>query len=219
MIDEIIKKNIERYEALLSKVNRPGMDNLLGFIRKSDFYMAPASTRFHLSTRGGLLQHSLNVYDCLEAKSGNSTWKDVLEKAGEESIILSSLTHDLCKTYFYTEGTRNRKAYEPEKVSAAEKWQVKHDSMGDFIWESVPSYEVNDRYPLGHGQKSVIILQQYIRLLPHEIYAILWHMGYTVPKEEWQAVRDSFELCPFALALHEADLEASILMEAEDGNK
>ena len=36
--------NIARFEAELAKVQRPGMDKLLEYIRHSDFYTAPAST-------------------------------------------------------------------------------------------------------------------------------------------------------------------------------
>lgn len=60
---------VEKFEKLLTSVKREGMDRLLEFIRKSDFYKAPASTRFHSCHEGGLLEHSLNVYTCL-SKSG-----------------------------------------------------------------------------------------------------------------------------------------------------
>ena len=128
--------NINRFEQLMSKVKREGVDQLMAFIRKSDFYTAPASTKYHLSIEGGLLQHSLNVYDCLVAKKSDPVWREILETAGDESLIISTLLHDLCKTYFYTKGTKNQKSYDPGKVAAAEKWQVKHDNGGDFIiWE------------------------------------------------------------------------------------
>ena len=212
-------KNVQRFEELMGKVDRDGKDALMEYIHKSDFYTAPASTRFHLSTEGGLLQHSLNVYDCLSMKQSNPFWAPLLEKAGEESLIVSALLHDLCKTYFYVPGTKNQKTYDKEKVAAAQNWQVKHDAMGDFIWETVRCYEVDDRMPLGHGEKSVMLIQEYMRLKPDEMYAIRWHMGYTVPKEEWNSVRQAFETHPLALALHEADLEASAVLEDTSGNK
>ena len=60
-------ENVARFEALMAQVNREGIAALMEYIRnKSDFYTAPASTKFHLSCEGGLLQHSLNVYDCLQ---------------------------------------------------------------------------------------------------------------------------------------------------------
>ncbi len=158
------QENVKRFEELLNQVEREGMPQLLEYIRKSDFYTAPASTRFHLSTEGGLLQHSLNVYDCLQRKKENSTWACILEDAGKDALILCPLLHDLCKTHFYKIDYKNQKTYDPEKVKAAERWQVKKDNAGAFIWESVPCYTVDDRVPYGHGEKSVMMIEQFMRL-------------------------------------------------------
>lgn len=95
--------NIERFEEIMSGVQREGIDKLMEYIRGCDFYTAPASTKFHLCVEGGLLQHSLNVYDCLMAKKNNPVWKPILEEAGDESLAIISLLHDLCKTNFYTQ--------------------------------------------------------------------------------------------------------------------
>ena len=211
--------NINRFEQLMSKVKREGVDQLMAFIRKSDFYTAPASTKYHLSIEGGLLQHSLNVYDCLMAKKSDPVWKEILETAGDESLIISALFHDLCKTYFYTKGTKNQKSYDPGKVAAAEKWQVKHDNGGDFIWEIVDTYEVNDQIPYGHGEKSVMMIENYMKLTSPERYAIRWHMGHTEPKENWNYLSRAIENHPLVLALHIADMEASNLLEGNEGNK
>ena len=88
-----IEENIERFEALLGSIQRDGMGKLLRYIWKNtDFHKAPASTRFHLSCEGGLLQHSLNVYDCLVAKRESPIWKDVLKEIPDESLILIAAT-------------------------------------------------------------------------------------------------------------------------------
>ena len=100
--------NISKFENLLGEVKREGINDLLSFIRKSDFYTAPASTRFHLSEEGGLLTHSLHVYECLNAKLSAPIWKDVLKNVSRESILLVSLLHDLCKTYYYTTDYKNQ---------------------------------------------------------------------------------------------------------------
>lgn len=140
-----IDENISRFEQLLSSVQRDGIDKLMRYIKKStDFYKAPASTRFHLACEGGLLQHSLNVYDCLTAKRESPIWKDVLKDIPAESFILIALLHDLCKDNTYVEGTKNQKTYDPEKVAAAENWQIKYDIQGDYIWETVKNYQVDD---------------------------------------------------------------------------
>ena len=210
------EENTRRFEELLASVDRAGIDKLLGYIRKTDFYRAPASTRFHLACEGGLLQHSLNVYDCLIAKKESPVWKPILAEIPDESLIIMALLHDLCKTNFYVEGTKNQKTYEAEKVAAAEPWQRKHDQMGDYIWETVKTYQVDDQLPLGHGEKSVMLIQCYIRLTMQEVMAIRWHMGFSEAKENYNAVGQAMEKYPVVLALYEADLEATKILEAGD---
>ena len=210
------EENVKRFEELLLSVERTGADKLMGYIRnKTDFYTAPASTRFHLACEGGLLQHSLNVYDCLIAKKESPVWKPILAEIPDESLIIMALLHDLCKANFYKEGTKNQKTYDPEKVAAAEPWQRKHDQMGDFIWETVKTYQVDDQLPLGHGEKSVMLVQCYIRLTMQEVMAIRWHMGFSEAKENYNAVGQAMEKYPVVLALHEADLEATKILEIE----
>ena len=161
---EEIKANIERFESLLGTINRIGMNDVKNFIKKSDFYTAPASTRFHLSEEGGLLKHSLHVYDCLMNKKNNPLWAKALENVSDETLTLVSLLHDVCKTYYYAVSTKNQKTYDPEKVAAANPRIVKKDAQGSFIWETVPCYVVDNKYPLGHGNKSVVFLMQFITL-------------------------------------------------------
>lgn len=189
---------VERFEKLLLETKRPGIETFLEFIRKSDFYTAPASTRFHGAYEGGLLEHSLNVYDCLANKweLDSGAWHEYLEKVKQESIAISALLHDLCKTYFYTTEMRNKK-----------------DESG--AWVQVPFYTVDDRIPYGHGEKSVMMIEEYIKLLPAERYAIRWHMGSYEPKELWNTLGTAMEKYPLVLALHEADMEATYLLEKE----
>ena len=211
-----IDENISRFEQLLSSVQRDGIDKLMRYIKKStDFYKSPASTRFHLACEGGLLQHSLNVYNCLTAKRESPIWKDVLKDIPAESFILIALLHDLCKANTYVEGTKNQKTYDPEKVASAENWQVKHDAQGDFIWETVKTYQVDDQLPLGHGEKSVMLIQCYIRLSMQEVMAIRWHMGFSETKENHGTLGQAMDKYPVILALYEADMEASKILEAE----
>lgn len=194
------------------------MENLIAYIGASDFYEAPASTKFHGSFLGGLLHHSLEVYKNLDKKTSGSehnVWHEALaeEKVGNDSIIIVALLHDICKTHFYTTELKNQKSYDPEKVAAADRWQVKHDNNGDFIWEMVTVYAVDDKIPYGHGEKSVMMIENYIALKPVERYAIRWHMGFTEPKELYNTLTAAIERYPLVLALHEADLEASYLTE------
>ena len=99
-----IEENILRFEELLGSVQKEGISKLMNYIRNStDFYKSPASTRFHLACEGGLLQHSLNVYDCLVAKKESPIWKPILSDIPDESLIIMALLHDLCKANFYSE--------------------------------------------------------------------------------------------------------------------
>ena len=214
------QKNIEKFENLMNTVIREGKDELMNYIKKkTDFYKAPASTKFHLSCEGGLLQHSLNVYDCLVAKKNSPVWGTILEAIPDESLIVMALLHDLCKVNTYTQGLKNQKTYDTAKVAAAPSSQVKHDSNGDFIWETVSTYEYNDSMPLGHGEKSVMLINCFMKLKTEEIFAIRWHMGFSCPKEEWNALGEAMEKYPIVLALHEADMEASKIFEDREGNK
>ena len=106
-----IQELIEKFEQLLTSVKRDGIDKLLAYIRKSDFYRAPASTRFHSCHDGGLLEHSLNLYECLLSKKQNPIWAEVLREVDDESLILVALLHDLCKSYLYVPEFKNKKVY------------------------------------------------------------------------------------------------------------
>lgn len=200
---------ISRFEAEMGKINRPGVDKLMGYIRASDFYTAPASTRFHLSCEGGLLQHSLNVLDALRGllyRDGDGPWEYVaagraVAEIPEDSVTIAALLHDICKTHFYATSTRN----------------VKNERTGR--WEKQPYYTVDDKMPLGHGPKSAMIVKQYMELTTPELYAIWHHMGMTGDRDNDNAVGASFEKYPLALALHTADMMASRIMEGEKENK
>lgn len=209
---------IERYESLLKSTNRDGIDKLIEFIRKSDFYTAPASTRFHNCHEGGLLEHSLNVYDCLYNKvKSTDVFKKALSDSSKEfwdtdefekTIVIVALLHDLCKMFMYEVEMRNKKIYSDHGS--------KKDSQGRYDWESVPGYTVNDRVPYGHGEKSVMMIEQFITLTKEERFAIRWHMGFTEPKENWNTLNAAIRMYPLILAVHEADLEATYMLEKEE---
>ena len=177
----------EQFITLLKSVNREGMDKLLDFIEKSDFYTAPASTRYHGCYEGGLVEHSLNVYKLLCEKVKNSPIKiDV----SQDSLIIIALLHDICKVNYYKVDYRNAK-----------------NSLG--VWEKVPYYTVDDTIPYGHGEKSVMMISEYIKLTVEEKYCIRWHMGFTEPKELYDTLGQAYKKYPLALLVHEADLETT----------
>ncbi len=138
------------------KIKRAGIDDLLQWLEKSDFYYAPASTKFHGNYEGGLLDHSLNVYDNLVKLIQAFPLPN--ETFDEESIAIVALFHDICKVNFYKKGSRNVKGE-------------------DGKWFAKEIYEINEKIPLGHGEKSCILLQQFMKLSIRELLSIRWHMG------------------------------------------
>ncbi len=178
----------EEFLALLKSIDREGMDNLIDFIEnKTDFFKAPASTRFHGNYEGGLLEHSMKVYEILKEKV-NSCCIDV--PVSEDTIKIVALLHDICKVNFYKVDYRNAK-----------------NERGE--WEKVPYYTVDDTIPYGHGEKSVMMISEYIKLTSEEKYSIRWHMGYTEPKELYTTIGLAYRKYPLALLMFEADLEAT----------
>ena len=176
---------------ILKGINREGMDKLIEFLENSDFFKAPASTRFHGSWEGGLLEHSIKVYEILKHKVENCIVKlDV----PEETIILVALLHDICKANYYKIDYRNAK-----------------NSEG--VWEKVPYYTVDDTIPYGHGEKSVMMITEYVKLTPEEKYAIRWHMGFTEPKENYGTIGQAYKKYPLALLTNEADVEATYFFD------
>jgi hypothetical protein len=172
----------------LRSSNRPGIEKLIDWlINETDFFTAPASTRFHGAVEGGLLAHSLAVYEHLVYVTDG-----YFDEVSGESLILVALLHDICKANFYTVSMRN----------------AKNETTGQ--WEKVPYYAIDDQIPLGHGEKSVILLQQFITLTMDEIMAIRWHMGLTdTDYSTRQALNGAFGKYPLAVALHMADMAAS----------
>ena len=177
----------EEFLELLKSTEREGKDKLIEFIEKTDFFKAPASTKYHGNYEGGLLEHSMKVYELLIQKVKNSP---IEINTPEESLILIALLHDICKVNFYKVDYRNAK-----------------NEFGE--WEKVPYYTIEDTIPYGHGEKSVMMLTEYIKLTSEEKYAIRWHMGFTEPKESYGTLGQAFKKYPVALLVHEADLEAT----------
>lgn len=186
------------YIQLLKSVRRPGVDALIDYLEKSDFFEAPASTIYHGSYAGGLVEHSLNVYTMLQWCVANLQDSDFeLPKISEESVIIVALLHDLCKVNCYHESTRN----------------VKNEQTGK--WEKVPCYKREPLLPMGHGGKSVFIIQQFIKLTPEEAQAIYWHMGAydTSPYNTLNELGKSYEMNLLAFLLNQADMMATYIAE------
>ena len=203
----MVNENIKRFESLLRSTKREGIEGLIAFIRKSDFYTAPASTKYHSCHKGGLLEHSLNVYDRFIEKFKDDLWAEKVD-VDKDSLIIIALLHDLCKCWFYGTELKNKKIYSDTGK--------KSDSNGRFDWETVPMYIVDDKFPMGHGEKSMYLAERFIRLSKTEAMAIRWHMLWTEPKEYYNTIGNAIKLYPIILALHEADMESTYLLEKEE---
>jgi len=180
-----------------SKIKREGADKLLDYLISSDFFTAPASARYHSAYEGGLLDHSLNVYDCLSAYLNRDYVKEKFKlNYTEETIAIVSLLHDICKVNVYKPGYRNVK-----------------NEQGK--WEQVPTFEFDDRLPYGHGEKSVYMISPFIKLTREEAFAIRYHMGFSNVDDQ-RNVGKAFEMFPLAFALSTADMEATYYLEKEN---
>lgn len=177
---------------LLRSTGREGIEKVIEFLETSDFFTAPASTKYHSCYEGGLAAHSLNVYKIFEHK--NRIYKLELPTG---TVIICGLLHDICKVNFYKKGSRN----------------VRENG----VWVQKEVWEVEDKIPLGHGAKSVIMLQQWIKLSQFETMAILWHMGAWEGKDNSMALGNAMSMMPGIVALQTADMESTYLIERGRG--
>lgn len=193
--------NIKRFKKIVTEnIERDGIENLMEWLEhETDFFTAPASTRYHGSYEGGLVEHSLNVYDRLVWEMENTVGAGWQEIYSPESIAIIALFHDLCKI---------------DRYVITEKWRK--DENGD--WEAYEAYEYNkEKAEMGHGAQSVFYLQKFIQLTELEAQAIFWHMGaYDLsPYASLAACSETFKWNPLAFLTHRADMAATYVTENE----
>ena len=191
-----LEDNKEKYLKICNEtIRREGIADLINWLQNSDFFTAPASTKFHGNYAGGLCEHSLNVYEilcglCSAYAPGAYT---------NEEIAISALFHDLCKVNFYKQETKNVK-----------------DENGNWIKKQV--WTIDEKFPGGdHADKSLVIIQNYIKLHPDEILAIRAHMGGfdTTVRGGSFIIGNIFTKSKLAVLLHSADLIASNIFEVK----
>lgn len=177
---------------VLRATKRPGMEDLIGWLLNTDFFTAPASTKYHLSYEGGLAEHISMVFGQL---IGINEEFDL--KIPKDSLAIMALLHDVCKVNCYVRETKRARV--------------------NGEWVDQEGYSFVDNMPLGHGEKSVILIQQYIKLTVPEMLAIRWHMG---PYEAttYSQMRDlnnamSGEHGKYVKALQYADLGSTWFIE------
>ena len=184
-------------------INRQGIEKLNSWLQNTDFFTAPASTRFHGAYPGGLVEHSLNVamhlfdlYDKFPQLFGIS------EGLAKESLALVALYHDVCKANFYKIGTKNQKNEQTGK------------------WEKVPFYQIEDKLPYGHGEKSVYLIEHFVRLKTSEAMAVRWHMGaFDADGVKLNTLSQAFDEYPLSFFLHTADMMANHFTEKKTENE
>ena len=192
---------INLFESLLMSTNRTGMDKVIEYIRRTDFYNAPASAKYHSNYETGLLDHSLMVYNLAEAFFDKMKMIDpeLAVSIPEESIIVSSLLHGVCKLCFYRKTIKRKKN--------------EHND-----WMQYDGYEIEDSFPIGHGEKSVIMLLKLgLDINPCEMLAIRYHMGFWGESNtEFKiAMKSAIKMCPLVVLLQQADCAATMMFEKE----
>ncbi len=185
---ELLDKWKEEYIELLRSTEREGMEELIAYLQeKTDFFTAPASTKWHGAEYGGLLRHSLEVYKLLV------NFSKPLKEVSAASLIICGLLHDICKTNMYVVRTRNVKV--------------------DGAWREEEFFTIEDSFPMGHGEKSVYLCMQFIQLTQEEALAIRWHMGGydDAAKSYIGGITQSkaYEMAPLCAALNIADCYAA----------
>ncbi len=194
--EDIWMQERDEFCNLLTSTGREGIQDLLQYlVEKTDFFIAPSSTKYHDARDGGLLHHSLSTYHNLIALSRTFTGD-----YPEDSLRIIGLLHDICKANFYKTSTRN----------------VKKELAGGFSeWVKEPYIDIDDQFPLGHGEKSTILLLRHISLTDTEIMAIRWHMmAYDDIRCSYAgnlAITNACSKYPVIVLMHIADLSASFL--------
>lgn len=188
------EKFIEIYK---NNIKREGGEKLLEWLEKTDFFIAPSSTKFHGNYEGGLVEHSINVYNCLKMLVDDYKKQFPDFEISEETIAITSLLHDLCKTNYYVKGYRN----------------VKNEETGQ--WEKKEIYNIEDKLCMGHGEGSVYMIQAFMKLTREEALAIRWHMsGYdSAVKGGDFSLNGAKEQSPLVTLLSLADIWASSFLE------
>lgn len=178
-----------------STIKREGADKLLAFLETSDFFTAPASTRYHCAFEGGLVSHSVNVYKRLLFNIENEFGSEWEKYYSHETIAICSLLHDLCKVSYYKKDYRN----------------VKENGQ----WVKKEVYVKEEDLPYGHGEKSVYILQSFLKLTREEAVAINFHMGGFDARVKGGdgSISEAYDKFPLAIMLHVSDIEATYLDE------
>jgi len=182
LVQDEIKKNRKEILELLHSVKREGMDGLIDWYEKAGFFRAPASSMHHGNFEGGLAAHSYKIFQEFEKRLQSYSFG-----VPRESRIVAAFGHDACKI----------SDYHPNILKNGE------------VSDKKP-YKVVDSFPLGHGEKSVFLLQRYIDLSEKEAMLIRWHMGPYDPA--WEDYKEKIcKYFPEAVLFHHVDMEVPLI--------
>ena len=200
MIDNETRK--QEFKNILLSTGRQGVENVVNWLEhNSDFFRAPSSANYHCNFAGGLLQHSLNVYKSAMDIYNNLklSHPEKVKDVSEDNIKIAALLHDICKVNLYQESV---------------KWKKDENDN----WQQIPAYIINEVMPLGHGEKSVIMLQMLgLQMTLEEMCAIRWHMGVwdggLLQKETKYAHATATDKFPICVIIQCADYISSLVIE------
>ena len=186
---------------ITENIKRDGVENLMAYLEESGFYTSPASTKYHGSYEGGLLDHSLNVYYALLDEMNFIYGKNWRKKWSDESVAIVALFHDLCKIGRYKSVWKN----------------VKNKETG--VWEEKKCYEYDSsKFCMGHAALSLQIINRYMILTDEEAQAIYWHMGpYDLSEySNKQELGFAYNRNTLSFALNRADMFSTYVIENPD---
>lgn len=183
---------MQQYKNYFAYIQRPGAKSLLDWIESNGFFSAPASARHHGSFPGGLAEHSANVFKRLLHINADEEKRQQSPQYDLETVAICGLLHDLCKIDAYED-----------------------------IGETQYIYKLTSSFPVGHGEKSVILILQFMKLTKEEILAIRWHMGQYdfYARGGGYGLDNAFHQCKLAVMLHLADMMATHFDEREEAEK
>lgn len=196
---EKITENKKKFLGVLRQCTRSGIEELISFLEnETDFFLAPASSKYHNNCKGGLVDHSLQVYNEFGNKiliMSSSEDYDNNHILPTDSIILCGLLHDICKINTYHEGL---------------KWIKNAETF--YKWKQQKCWEIKDTLPLPHGSKSVYYIQKYVDVTKLEALIITYHMAILDTFDRFKY----FNVCsqyPLVMLFQHADHQAALLKE------
>lgn len=209
-LDEILGYYLNEFavpylEAVGSKDAKKQIEAFRNYLRQTDFYTAPCSTKYHLSRDGGLAEHTYHVLM-------NMIWLTLPATAQElGACILAAIAHDLCKIGVYQKQYKSKKTYITSDEEVPQAAYIKEDAGGRFYWADSWYYEFKDSMPFGHGRKSAYILMGFFPEIGEEVYsAVDGHMADAAVNAQFMV---QLGANPLAMNLHIADALATYLDE------